>query len=55
MMFLGAFFQFPVRVCWNVLQSDRRHFSKPVTVPSWLSIFTPEVGEKVAIVVSPTR
>jgi len=26
-----------------------------IMIPFWLSIFTPEVGEKVAIVVSPTR
>src|SRR5439155_18468014 len=26
MIFLGTFFYLPVQVCWNVLQSDARHF-----------------------------
>jgi hypothetical protein len=36
MMFLGTFFEFPVQVCRNVFQRDRRHFAT-VTVPFWLS------------------
>jgi hypothetical protein len=36
MIFLGAFFEFPVQVGWDVLQRDRRHFAT-IMVPFWLS------------------
>ena len=36
MIFLGAFLKFPVQLCRNVFQSNRRHRGT-VTVPFWLS------------------